>query len=342
MQDFYIKSDKVSRYSVLTLIYRAIPPPPGSSSAFIPDCIDSARAALEAHQVCMTKLKESNEVLKCSYMHWYVSYFYLSLSWSLVFKTRKKLITNRTILYAPFVPFIVLICHILEVPVLPPTSTSATPTTNPDLTRLTDFVLSLRPLCAHSEAIANLHRLCQVLCSVARLYVEAKAKAKANAQAQQTGGGAGSAGGDIGGSANAAAASAQNESESESQVLASVGMEFDTYLSALGLAPPPQQQQQAMPSSSFGVVGGADGTGAGPWNTGTVAGAGAGGYAAAAAPDTAMGSGPGPDEGMEASTNPIDVSQSQTAQLGNWFSGNQYMMGLLEEDLSLIDPSAWP
>ena len=81
MQDFYIKSDKVSRYSVLTLIYRAIPPPPGSSSAFIPDCIESARAALEAHQVCMTKLKESNEVLKCSYMHWYVSYFFLFLSW---------------------------------------------------------------------------------------------------------------------------------------------------------------------------------------------------------------------------------------------------------------------
>ena len=115
-------------------------------------------------------------------------------------------------------------------------------------------------------------------------------------------------------------------------MLASVGMEFDTYLSALGLAPPPPQQQQAM--SSFGI---ADGTG--PWNTAAVAGAGAGAYAA---PDTTMGSGPGPDEGMEANTNAIDISQSQTAQLGNWFSGNQYMMGLLEEDLSLIDPSAWP
>jgi len=31
-----------------------------------------------------------------------------------------------------------------------------------------------------------------------------------------------------------------------------------------------------------------------------------------------------------------DMSQPslQTAQLGNWFSGSQYMMGLLEEDLS--------
>ena len=132
-------------------------------------------------------------------------------------------------------------------------------------------------------------------------------------------------------SAAANASGQSEESESENQVLASVGMEFDTYLSALGLAPPPPQQQQAM--SSFGI---ADGTG--PWNTAAVPGA--GGYATA--PDTTMGSGPGPDEGMDANANTIDVSQSQTAQLGNWFSGNQYMMGLLEEDLSLIDPSAWP
>lgn len=32
------------------------------------------------------------------------------------------------------------------------------------------------------------------------------------------------------------------------------------------------------------------------------------------------------------------VPQSHT-QLGTWFSGNQYMMGLLEEDLSMFDPS---
>jgi hypothetical protein len=28
-----------------------------------------------------------------------------------------------------------------------------------------------------------------------------------------------------------------------------------------------------------------------------------------------------------------EAEMMQTAQLGNWFSGNQYMMGLLEEDL---------
>jgi hypothetical protein len=29
---------------------------------------------------------------------------------------------------------------------------------------------------------------------------------------------------------------------------------------------------------------------------------------------------------------------AQAAQLGNWFWGNQYMMGLLEEDLSQFNP----
>lgn len=35
-------------------------------------------------------------------------------------------------------------------------------------------------------------------------------------------------------------------------------------------------------------------------------------------------------------------SMAQTTQLGDWFSGNNYMLGLLEEDLSGINPSGWP
>lgn len=71
----YLKSDEVSRLSVLTLIYRAIPSPPTENrSTFIPDCVQTARAALESHQDCMITLKESNEALKCSYMHWYSLY----------------------------------------------------------------------------------------------------------------------------------------------------------------------------------------------------------------------------------------------------------------------------
>lgn len=71
MEALYIKSDEVSRLSVLTLIYRAIPPPADSPSTFITDCVETAREALECHHVCLTILKESNEVVKCSYMHWY-------------------------------------------------------------------------------------------------------------------------------------------------------------------------------------------------------------------------------------------------------------------------------
>lgn len=202
-------------------------------------------------------IKESNEIMKCSYMHW-------------------------TIFYAPFIPFIVLICHILEVPIAnaPTPHTSRSPTNDndndssggvADLSRLTDFVLSLRPLTAHSEAIANLHRLCQVLCSVAKLYVEAKAQA----------------------------ARGQGSSNGGDEVLASVGQEFDVYLSALGLAPP-------------GVGDGAV--------------------------DGGSGSGTGADEMSDVM---IEGGVSQRTQLGNWFSGNQYMMGLLEEDLSLIDFKGW-
>ncbi|XXH02256.1 hypothetical protein Hte_008625 [Hypoxylon texense] len=35
-------------------------------------------------------------------------------------------------------------------------------------------------------------------------------------------------------------------------------------------------------------------------------------------------------------------SMAQTSQLGDWFSGNNYMLGLLEEDLSGINPSGQP
>lgn len=35
---------------------------------------------------------------------------------------------------------------------------------------------------------------------------------------------------------------------------------------------------------------------------------------------------------------PAESQDSGAAQLGNWFWGNQYMMGLLEEDLSQFNP----
>ncbi|KAE8154259.1 fungal-specific transcription factor domain protein [Aspergillus avenaceus] len=237
LDHIYMKSDEVCRLSVLTLIYRAIPAPEGSQSTFIEECIVTARDALESHQSCMMTLQQGykNKDLICSYLHW-------------------------TILYSPFLPFIVLFCHVIE------SSSEA------DLKRLEDFVTFLQPNCSLSEAIARMHRLCQVLSNVARLYVEAKAKAKTQ----------------------------------EDATLVSVGQEFDTYLGALGLAPVPTDEGDYrwnghvhMPASVAGVV----------------------------QEDIV-------DQGFQTAT-------PQTT-LGNWFSGNQHMMGLLEEDMSFFDPSAWP
>ncbi|PIG84026.1 fungal specific transcription factor domain protein [Aspergillus arachidicola] len=236
LDEIYLKSDQVCRLSVLTLIYRAIPAAVDSRSTFVDDCIETARVTLELHQGCMTMMEEgnrSNEV-KCSYLHW-------------------------TIMYSPFVPFIVLFCHVIE-------SSSYS-----DLIRLEDFVNSLQPNCSLSEAIAKMHRLCQVLSNVARLYVEAKAQAQTQ----------------------------------ENQDLASVGQEFDVYLSALGLAPTQAEAGDVRWNGPVPVPG--------PIPQGLAEGAEGQGFQNTMPPTT----------------------------LGSWFSGNQHMMGLLEEDLSLFDPSAW-
>jgi hypothetical protein len=143
-----------------------------------------------------------------------------------------------------------------------------------DLDRLDEFVASLEPNCSHSTAISKLHRLCQVLSNVARLYIEAKTQVQTQ----------------------------------ENQDLASVGHEFDTYLSALGLAP-------------------AANDGDTRW------------AAAALAPESTM---PGELRYSDAQTHNPGASMPHMphmTQLGNWFSGNQLMMGLLEEDLSMFDPS---
>ncbi|OOF94288.1 hypothetical protein ASPCADRAFT_6972 [Aspergillus carbonarius ITEM 5010] len=233
VDEIFFRSDKVARLSVLALIYRAIPPQ-GVQGTFTYECIETARSALEEHHKCMTDVKEMNEYIKAAYFHW-------------------------TILYAPFVPFIVIFCHAIAV------------SSWEDLARLEDFVASLQPNCFLSEAIAKLYQLCQVLSNVARQYIEAKEQAQAK----------------------------------EDQDLASVGQEFDVYLSALGLAP--------MSTDDSDV----------PWTSASV-------------PSGSMpGEMRGTTEGHYAGIMP------QTSQLGNWFSGNQHMMGLLEEDLSLFDPSAW-
>ncbi|KAJ4255400.1 hypothetical protein NW762_009395 [Fusarium torreyae] len=134
--DFVIVSDDVLRMSLLTLIYRATPPPPGNSRAtFIPECIDAARATLQRHQDCMDLLGKDNTLYFPSYVHW-------------------------TLLFAPFIPFIVVFCQVIETQ------------DQTDLARLHSFCTSIESSIPLSDAAAKTHRLFQVLYTVALRYIE--------------------------------------------------------------------------------------------------------------------------------------------------------------------------
>ncbi|KAF7716407.1 Fungal Zn(2)-Cys(6) binuclear cluster domain-containing protein [Penicillium ucsense] len=244
----YLRSDGVSRLAILTLIYRAIPAEPGSSSTFVPECTQTARAALELHQACAGSLKEASENLRTSYMHW-------------------------AILTSPFVPFIVIFCNVI------------TTSDREDLARLEAFAASLQPLCRFSQAIDRLHSLCSMFSTVARLYVEAKTRKQAG----------------------------------QDNNMDAVGQEFDAYLTALGLAPATSMAQNVW----GGII--PDG-GASAINLGLTE----SGLQSQSQGHDFVGS-----AGMDLSAM---AGMSQATQLGNWFSGNQYIMGLLEEDLVQFNP----
>lgn len=72
MDLMYLATDKISRLAIMTLIYRAIPAPTDSGrvSTFIPECIETAREALETHRQCVAALKGTDDFMRISYMHW--------------------------------------------------------------------------------------------------------------------------------------------------------------------------------------------------------------------------------------------------------------------------------
>jgi hypothetical protein len=154
---------------------------------------------------------------------------------------------------------IILFCHIVE------TSDGG------DLRRLADFVESLQPVCEASEAVAKLHRICQVLYNVASLCIRAK-----SAQRQQ-------------------------DPQQRDEDMAMVGSNIDIYLSQLGFIPPPPQFGGHPPMPG--------------------------------APPFA--------DGGEGDVPIAEFNASQATELGNWFSGNTHILGLLEEDLSGFEPPMW-
>lgn len=71
VMEMVMKSDQVSFLSSLTLVYRAIPAGVGAHgfSTFTPECIETARLAMQTHEECM-KLMGSNLWVAASYIHW--------------------------------------------------------------------------------------------------------------------------------------------------------------------------------------------------------------------------------------------------------------------------------
>ncbi|KAF4999996.1 hypothetical protein FGRMN_2077 [Fusarium graminum] len=133
--DFILISDDVLRLSLRTLIYRATPAPPHSRGIFIPECIEAARATLQRHQDCMDLLGRDNTMYFPSYVSW-------------------------TLLFAPFIPFIVVFCQVIETQ------------DQTDLARLHSFCTSMETTIPLSDAAAKTHRLFQVLYTVALRYIE--------------------------------------------------------------------------------------------------------------------------------------------------------------------------
>ncbi|KAJ5365791.1 transcriptional regulator family: Fungal Specific TF [Penicillium concentricum] len=275
----YLATDKVSRLAIMTLIYRAIPASTDSDTvaAFIPECIETAREALEVHRQCVAALNETDDFMKISYMHCVIFDEMAIQAQTNKFSQKKY----RGILLSPFVPFIVIFCNII-------TTSNAD-----DLSLLEEFIASLQPLCAFSQSIDRLHTLCSVFGTVARLYFEANTRTQTAADQDQN--------------------------------LAEVGQEFDVYLSALGLAPPTHMN---------------------PPNSGTYPMGNSQGYFQADNPAMHVSPAELSQHHVGGFSAPADSSQVQgqgsgtAAQLGNWFWGNQYMMGLLEEDLSQVN-SGW-
>ncbi|KAI0868423.1 hypothetical protein GGS24DRAFT_482434 [Hypoxylon argillaceum] len=245
-----LKSDEVSFLSSLALTYRALPPdsPASSSSSsgssssrtFAPACVDAARASIACHLEATALMGEEDRTLKIVYIHW-------------------------TILYSPFIPFIVIFCLVIEA--AGSSAGASIADTGADLARLAAFVRSLETACDVSPSVRKLHQLCQVLYNIASLYVEAKA--------------------------------------AEPDVPGGIGSnEFDMYLSQLGFMPAMDEGAMAMmgvQTAGSGMEGVVDGDG-----------------------------------------EILSRALAQTNQLEDWFSGKNYMMGLLEEDLSGINPMGWP
>lgn len=140
---FIIHANRATEYSILASIYRGISSGQSSSLAPCLECISAARATLKETEVCISMLADT-------------------ALWS----PSLDIWVNEIILLAPFMPFLIMFCNIIE------TSDSS------DLDRLRQLVDGLQSMAKSPRysACSKQLRILKALYDVAAKYVEAKAK----------------------------------------------------------------------------------------------------------------------------------------------------------------------
>ncbi|KAH8200807.1 hypothetical protein TruAng_005044 [Truncatella angustata] len=136
MRVVYLQFDLVCQTSLLALILRAIPSTQISPSDISGECVAVARDALNAHEQCMTSLRghERDPFMFTKYISW-------------------------AVLHIPFIPFSILFTHTVQ------------HLDFADLARLDCFAASLRPKAPSQTSITHPHRLYEILCRAARIYI---------------------------------------------------------------------------------------------------------------------------------------------------------------------------
>jgi hypothetical protein len=72
LHELFLRADKISKLSTVTLMYRSIPPSPGSTSKFCDECIAVATESLEEHRKCLDLLIDMDFSILELYIQWWV------------------------------------------------------------------------------------------------------------------------------------------------------------------------------------------------------------------------------------------------------------------------------
>ncbi|KAF4979130.1 hypothetical protein FZEAL_4620 [Fusarium zealandicum] len=145
MRILYLQCDLVCQSSFLVLILKA--KPAVQHPKVSDECIGAAREVMDMHQQCMKSVQSCmNPLLVAKYITW-------------------------AVMHTPFVPFTLLFTRTVQL------------FDYDDLSRLERFAASLKPDAADVQAITHPHRLYELLCQAARLYIDANLYSALNNEA---------------------------------------------------------------------------------------------------------------------------------------------------------------